>query len=171
MEVLEKLIGMSNKKIAYLGLAWAKMVTISKPRQCSKCNKQFEEYTEMCTASRYIDKKYNKTATEVIDSGESLKNYKFVMQRHWICKDCLVKMLDNPKFPFDNKPKRKKANNHWEGIEMYSEEYENLSLEEQLDFIIYAYENGELDWQEYQDIENAIIHHIALQEAEGIGQE
>lgn len=65
--MLSKLMKLSNKQIAYLGLAWAKMVTISKPRQCTKCNKHFEEYTEMCTASIYIDKKYNKTITEVID--------------------------------------------------------------------------------------------------------
>ena len=166
-ELLNRLIGMSNKKIAYLGLVYAKAITISKPHNCSECNNYFEEYSVMCTASRYIDKDKNKTLMKVLDNGENPKDYKFVLQRHWICKDCLRKILDKK----TTVPKRKKIIQREERIDIYSEEFNKLSLLEQLDAYEQAYENGELSAEEYEDIENAIIHHIALQEAEGIGQE
>ena len=167
-ELLTRLIGMSNKKIAYLGLVYAKAVTISKPHNCSECNNYFEEYSVMCTASRYIDKGKNKTLMEVLDNGENPKDYKFVLQRHWICQDCLENLL-NTKVNVPKKKKHKCIKR--EEVDIYSEEFNNLSLLEQLDAYEQAYENGELSAEEYEDIENAIIHHIALQEAEGIGQE
>ena len=48
---------------------------------------------------------------------------------------------------------------------------DNYSLDTQLDIISHYYKIGELSYGEYKDMQDAIIHHIALRDAEGIGQE
>ena len=166
-EILKKLIGKSNTQIVYLGLVNAKAVMISKPHNCSECGKHFDEYSIMCTASRYIDKGKNKTLTEVLDNGESPKAYKFALQRHWVCKDCLAKLV-NKKLKRTGKTKKIVKQEY---PDIYSEEFEELSMEEQLEAYEQAYENGELSAEEYEDIENAIIHNIAFRDALGLGQE
>lgn len=166
--ILQKLIGKSNAQIVYLGMVNAKAVTISKPHDCSECGKHFEEYSVMCTASRYIDKGKNKTLTEILDNEENPKDYKFVLQRHWVCKDCLEKLV-NKQLKKKSKPKKQQVEHRYPSI--YSEEFAELPLEEQLEAYEQAYEAGELSAEEYDDIENTIIHDIAFRDALGIGQE
>lgn len=164
-QILERIEKLTKREIAQSELIDAKIVSIKQPRICRGCKNEFTDGTRMITASHLIDKKYNIPYSSVAHSHKK-GEYKFVTSRHWFCLDCANKAIDSTKAT--NKNYSDYYRKSYQNIPFDEINLDEYSEEIQLEIIRHAYENGELDSSEYQELENSIIHFIALRDAEEI---
>lgn len=164
-QILERIGKLTKRETAQSELIDAKIVSIKQPRVCRGCIAEFKPGTRMITASHLIDKKYSIPYNIVAHSCKK-GEYNFVLSRHWFCLDCANKAIDDTKATNKNYSEYNKRS--YQNIPFDEINLENYDEETQLEIIKHAYDNGELDSSEYQDIENSIIECIALRDAEGL---
>lgn len=163
-QILERIGKLTKREKAQSELIDAKIVSIKQPRVCRGCIAEFKPGTRMITANHLVDKKYSIPYNIVPHSYKG--DYNFVPSRHWFCLACANKAIDSIKDTngyYSEYNKRSYQNIPFDEISL-----ENYDEETQLEIIKHAYENGELDSSEYQELENSIIHFIALRDAEGL---
>lgn len=151
---------MSKLDLAYSETIGAKAVKVKQDRKCRCCSKTIAKGSNAITASHLMDKKYNVTFKECIDSGLKSTIYKFVPVRHWFCNDCYNKVK---KIRFCTN-RLNLTTNEVEDI-IYSDSFAELSEEQQLEAIQTFYARGLISSKEFDDMEKDLIHCIALREA------
>lgn len=151
---------MSKLDLAYSETIGAKAVKVKQDRKCRCCSKTIVKGSNAITASHLIDKKYNITFKECVDSGLKSTRYKFIPVRHWFCIGCYNEVK---KIKFC-KNRLNLTMNEVEDI-LYSEEFENKSLDEQLHIVQKLYAKGLITTSEFNSLEKDLIHSIAMRDA------